>query len=157
MQSLYNITVLNVYNTPDYKAMLLNSADQKKVSEDQRFLPGNMGCGEMVLEVRQDLLNVTDIHELSNEVVSSYHVKVTNVIDMPTYKAIVMLAEIDNPITKDPRFMNYNQDYAKGNGTSESQGAGELNQASGHIAAATLVLNKTSGKIILNQTVPEDI
>ena len=30
---------------------------------------------------------------------------------MTDYKAIVILAEPDNPITKDPRFVHYGEDY----------------------------------------------
>ena len=33
-----NVTVLNVYNAPDYKAMLLAQGDEKKVLQDTRFV-----------------------------------------------------------------------------------------------------------------------
>ena len=51
---------------------------------------------------------------------------------MTDYKAIVILAEPDNPITKDPRFVQYGENYkAQSNYT----GGGELDLSSGHIAA----------------------
>ena len=42
---------------------------------------------------------------------------------MTGYKAIAILAEPDNPITKDTRFVNYNENY---NLSSNYTGGGEL-------------------------------
>jgi len=47
------------------------------------------------------------------------------------------LAEPDNPITKDSRFVNYNQNYKL---SSNYTGGGELDLSSGHIAAPAPVL-----------------
>ena len=37
-KSTYDVTVLNVYNAPDYKAMLLAQGDEKKVIQDTRLV-----------------------------------------------------------------------------------------------------------------------
>ena len=80
---------------------------KKNSADDARFLPAETTCGEIILEA----VLPANIHELAQDVISQYHVKVVDMIDMPEYKAIVILAEPDNPITKDPRFVNYNEDY----------------------------------------------
>jgi subtilisin family serine protease len=151
--SRYDVTVQNVYNAPDYKAVLLAEGDEKKVSKDPRFLPGKVDCGEIILEVdlsrvinKPLLQNVINMNDLSEQVISQYHVKVTNVIDMPDYKAIVILAEPNNPITKDPRFVQYGEDYKA---TSNYTGGGELDLSSGHIAAPSPVLKE--------ETLPDSI
>ena len=144
--SSYNVTVQNVYNTPSYKAVLLADGDQKKVS-DPRFTPGTSSCGEIILEVRQDLLNTTNIHALADEVVSTYHVKVVDVIDMTDYKAITILAELDNPIIKDARFVHYDNSTL----ATQYQAAGELDTSSGHIVAAPPAV------VVWNQTLPDSI
>ena len=48
--STHNVTVLNVYNVPDYKAMLLAQGDEKKVIQDTRLILAPSICGEMILE-----------------------------------------------------------------------------------------------------------
>jgi len=142
----YHVTVLDVYNTPDYKAMLLAEGDQKKVLEDPRFTPAMATCGEIILELTPALVPVTDIYDVANQVVSTYHVKVVDVYNMTDYKAIVILSEPDNPITKDSRFVNYNQNY---NLSSNYTGGGELDVSSGHIAAPAPVLKQ--------ETLPDSI
>ena len=107
VKSQHNLTILNVWNVPDYKAMLLTEGDEQKLADDDRFLPAETTCGEIILEA----VLPANIQELAQDVISQYHVKVVDTIDMPEYKAIVILAEPDNPITKDPRFINYNEDY----------------------------------------------
>ena len=57
--SKYKVTVLNVYNTPDYKAMQLADGGEKKVLEDPRFLPAGATCGEIILELQPALVPVT--------------------------------------------------------------------------------------------------
>ena len=144
--STYNVTVLNVYNVPDYKAMLLAEGDEKKLVGDTRFLTAQATCGEMILELVADLVPVTNIFDEADRVVETYHVKVVDVINMTDYKAIVILAEPDNPITKDPRFVNYNEEY---NVASNYTGGGELDLSSGHIAAPPPVLKE--------ETIPDSI
>jgi len=65
---------------------------------------------------------------------------------MPDYKAIVILAEPDNPITKDPRFVNYTKDYAL---SENYTGGGELDLKYGHVAAPPTVLKE--------ETIPDSI
>jgi subtilisin family serine protease len=108
--------------------MLLAEGDEAKLAEDIRFLPAETTCGEIILEA----VLPANIQELAQDVISQYHVKVVDIIDMPEYKAIVILAEPDNPITKDPRFINYNEDYQL---SENYTGSGELNLEYGHIAA----------------------
>ena len=91
--------------------MLLANGDEKKVIQDTRFVLAKTTCGEIILELIPSLLPSTNIYDVSNEVVSSYHVKVVDVINMTNYKAIVILGEPDNPITKDSRFVNYEGSY----------------------------------------------
>jgi Subtilase family len=146
MKSKYHVTVLNAYNTPDYKAMLLAEGDEKKVLQDPRFLPAASTCGEIILELVPKLVQVTDIYDVANEVVSTYHVKVVDVYNMTNYKAIVILAEPDNPITKDPRFINYNENYKL---SSNYTGGGELDLSSGHITAPSPVIKE--------ETIPDSI
>jgi len=145
-KSKYHVTVLNVYNTPDYKAMLLATGDEKKVLQDPRFLLDAATCGEMILELVPQLIPVTDIYNVADEVVSTYHVKVVDVYNMTDYKAITILGEPDNPITKDPRFVNYNENY---NLSTNHTGGGELEVTSGHIAAPAPVLKA--------ETIPDSI
>ena len=77
----------------------------------------------MILELRPDLVPITNIINVADEAVKTFHVKVVDTINMTDYKAIVILAEPDNPITKDPRFVQYGEDYkAQSNYT----GGGEL-------------------------------
>jgi hypothetical protein len=144
--SKYKVTVLNVYNTPDYKAMLLAEGDEKKVLQDPHFLPASATCGEMILELLPSLVPVTNIYDVANQVVSTYHVKVVDVYNMTDYKAIVILAEPDNAITKDSRFINYNQNNTL---SSNYTGSGELDLSSGHIAAPAPVLKE--------ETLPDSI
>ena len=68
-------------------------------------------CGEMILELVADLVPLTNIFNVADEAISTFHVKVVDIINMTDYKAIVILAEPDNPIIKDPRFVNYGEDY----------------------------------------------
>ena len=75
----------------------------------------------MILELRQDLLNTTDIHQVAEDVISKYHVKVVEEFDMPDYKAIAILAEPNNAIVNDPIFVKYESTLA-----GQHQGAGEL-------------------------------
>ena len=126
--------------------MLLAAGDEKKVLQDARFLPAKETCGEMVLELVPELVPVTDIYTVANEVVSTYHVKVVDVFNMTGYKAIAILAEPDNPITKDSRFVNYNENY---NLSSNYTGGGELDLSSGHVAAPAPVLKE--------ETLPDSI
>jgi hypothetical protein len=135
VKSQYNLTVLNVWNVPDYKAMLLAEGDEEKLTEDTRFLPAETTCGEIILEA----ILPANIQELAEDVISQYHVKVVEIIDMPEYKAIVILAEPDNPITKDPRFVNYHEDYPL---SENYTGSGELNLKYGHIAAPPTVIEE---------------
>lgn len=94
----------------------------------------------MILELRQDLLNTTDIHQVAENVISKYHVKVVDEFDMPSYKAIAILAEPNNAIANDPMFVKYESTSA---GQNQTQGAGELDTSAGHIAAAAVVFNET--------------
>jgi hypothetical protein len=142
VKSRYNVTVLNVYNVPDYKAMLLAEGDEHKLAQDARFLPAETTCGEIILEA----VLPANIHDLAQQVISQYHVKVVDVIDMPEYKAIVILAEPDNAITKDPRFVNYNKDYAA---SENYTGGGELDLKYGHLAAPPTALKE--------ETIPDSI
>ena len=135
VKSQNNITVLNVWNVPEYKAMLLAEGDEEKLADDARFLPAEATCGEIILEA----VLPANIHELAQDVISQYHVKVVDIIDIPEYKAIVILAEPDNPITKDPRFVNYNEDYQL---SENYTGSGELNLKYGHIAAPPTVIEE---------------
>ena len=122
--------------------MLLAEGDEEKLSDDDRFLPAETTCGEIILEA----VLPANIHELAQDVISQYHVKVVDIIDMPEYKAIVILAEPDNPITEDPRFINYNEDYQL---SENYTGSGELNLKYGHIAAPPTV--------IVEETTPDSI
>jgi hypothetical protein len=135
VKSQHNLTVLNVWNVPDYKAMLLAEGDEEKLTEDTRFLPAETTCGEIILEA----ILPANIQVLAQDVISQYHVKVIEIIDMPEYKAIVILAEPDNPITKDPRFVNYHEDYQL---SENYTGSGELNLKYGHIAAPPTVIEE---------------
>ena len=145
-KSTYDVTVLNVYNVPDYKAILLAQGDEKKVIQDTRFVLAPGTCGEIILELAADLIPVTNIFTVSDEVISTYHVKVIDVINMTDYKAIVIFAEPDNPITKDQRFVHYGGDYTA---QSNYTGGGELDLSSGHIAAAPPVIKE--------ETIPDSI
>ena len=102
--------------------------------------------GKWYSELVPELEPVTDIYTVANEVVSTYHVKVVDVFNMTGYKAIAILAEPDNPITKDTRFVNYNENY---NLSSNYTGGGELDVSSGHIAAPAPVLKE--------ETLPDSI
>jgi len=144
--SKYKVTVLNVYNTPDYKAMQLAEGDEKKVLGDPHFLPAKATCGEIILELLPSLVPVTNIYDVANDVVSQYHVNVVDVYNMTGYKAIAILAEPDNSVTKDSRFVNYNQNN---NLSSNYTGGGELDLSSGHIAAPAPVLKE--------ETLPDSI
>jgi len=144
--SKYHVTVLNVYNTPDYKAMLLAEGDEKKVLNDPRFLLAAETCGEMILELVPDLVPTTNIFTVADGAVETYHVKVVDVFNMTNYKAIAILAEPDNPITKDPRFVHYGEEYQA---ASNYTGGGELDVSSGHIAAPAPVLKE--------ETIPDSI
>jgi len=145
-ESTYGVTVLNVYNVPDYKAMLLAEGDEKKVIQDTRFVLAKAICGEMILELVPDLVPVTNVFTVADEVISTYHVKVVDVFNMTDYKAIVILAEPDNPITKDERFVKYGEEYkAQSNYT----GGGELDVRSGHIAAPPPTIKE--------ETIPDSI
>jgi len=144
--SKYHVTVLNVYNTPDYKAMLLAEGDEKKVLNDPRFLLAAATCGEMILELVPDLVPTTNIFTVADDAVETYHVKVVDVFNMTNYKAIAILAEPDNPITKDPRFVHYGEEYQA---ASNYTGGGELDVSSGHIAAPAPVLKE--------ETIPDSI
>ncbi|MGE5685409.1 MAG: S8 family serine peptidase, partial [Nitrososphaerota archaeon] len=135
VKSQFNLTVLNVWNVPEYKAMLLAEGDEEKLSDDDRFLPAETTCGEIILEA----VLPANIQDLAQDVISQYHVKVVDIIDMPEYKAIVILAEPDNLITKDPRFINYNEDYQL---SENYTGSGELNLKYGHIAAPPTVIEE---------------
>jgi subtilisin family serine protease len=122
--------------------MLLADGDEDKLAEDARFLPADTTCGEIILEA----ILPANIQDLAQQVISQYHVKVVDVIDMLEYKAIVILAEPDNPITKDPRFVNYNKDYDL---SENYTGGGELNLKYGHVAAPPSVLKE--------ETIPDSI
>ncbi len=65
---------------------------------------------------------------------------------MTDYKAIVILAEPDNPITKDQRFVHYGEDYST---QSNYTGGGELDLSSGHIAAPPPAIKE--------ETIPDSI
>ena len=114
---------------------MLAEGDEEKLSDDDRFLPAETTCGEIILEA----VLPANIQELAQDVISQYHVKVVDIIDMPEYKAIVILAEPDNPITKDPRFIDYNEDYQL---SENYTGSGELNLKYGHIAAPLTVIEE---------------
>ena len=60
--------------------MLLAQGDEKKVLQDARFLPAKETCGEMILELIPRLVPVTNIYTVADEVVSTYHVKVVDVL-----------------------------------------------------------------------------
>jgi subtilisin family serine protease len=153
VKNLYKVTVLNVYNAPDYKAMLLAEGDEQKVSNDTRFVLAPALCGELILEVdlsneanKPLVQNETSMNDFSDQIVAEYHVKVTDIIDMPDYKAIVILAEPTNPVTKDPRFINYDEGYDASSNYTE---AGDLTLRSGHIAAPPSAIKE--------QTTPDSI
>jgi hypothetical protein len=82
--------------------MLLAQGDEKKVLQDTRFVLAPTICGEMILELLPDLVPTTNIFNVADEAVNTFHVKVVDTINMTDYNAIVILAEPDNPITKDP-------------------------------------------------------
>jgi subtilisin family serine protease len=65
---------------------------------------------------------------------------------MPEYKALVVLADPTNQITKDSRFINYNEGYDL---STNNTGAGELDLSSGHVAAPPSKIEK--------QTIPDSI
>jgi subtilisin family serine protease len=153
VKGLYNITVLNVYNAPEYKAMLLAEGDEDKLHQDDRFVVAPAVCGELILEV--DLQNVENkplldktmtMNQLAEQIVNEYHIIVADTIDLLDYKAIVVLADPSNAVTKDPRFINYNESYEL---SSNHTGAGELDLSSGHIAAPP--------KSIEKQTIPDSL
>ena len=153
VKSRYKVTVLNVYNAPDYKAMLLADGDEKKLNQDNRFVLAPALCGELILEVdlsneanKPLVENKTTMNQFSDQIVAEYHVKVIDTIDMPDYKALVILAEPTNPVTKDPRFINYGEGYKL---SSNYTGEGELNLRAGHIAAPAPVLKE--------ETIPDSI
>ncbi|HJR48916.1 MAG TPA: S8 family serine peptidase, partial [Nitrososphaeraceae archaeon] len=135
IKTQHNLTVLNVWNVPDYKAMLLAEGDEEKLTDDTRFLPAETTCGEIILEA----VLPANIQVLAEDVIAQYHVKVVDIIDMPEYKAIVILAETDNPITKDPRFVNYNEDYQL---PENYTGGGDLTTKYGHITAPPTVIEE---------------
>jgi subtilisin family serine protease len=100
----------------------------------------------MILELVADLVPTTDIFNVADDAVSTYHVKVVDVVNMTEYKAIVILGEPDNPITKDPRFVQYGEDYQS---ASNHTGGGELDLSSGHIAAPAPTIKE--------ETIPDSI
>ena len=83
---------------------------------------------------------------MADEAISTYHVKGVDVINMTDYKAIVILAEPDNSITKDPRFVHYGEEYQA---ASNYTGSGELEIKSGHIAAPPPTIKE--------ETIPDSI
>ena len=91
---------------------------------------------EVILEVQPNLVPVTNVKELADEVVTTYEVVLVNIVDTPAYKAIVVQApQANNPIFSDSRFVDYN--------LLNNLGRGELNEVTGHIA-----------QLKWNQTVP---
>jgi subtilisin family serine protease len=97
---------------------------------------------EVVLEVRPDqpdLVNV-DVVEMAEELAANYNVVVIDTVDVPGYKAIVIQApDVNNPIFRDSRFVNYNL-------ADNNSGVGELNAVSGH-----------NTQLKWNQTIPYGI
>jgi subtilisin family serine protease len=149
----YNITVLNIYNAPDFKAMLLVDGDENKLDQDERFVLAPAVCGELILEVdlqneinKALLDNTMTMSQLADQVVAEYKIVWVNTIDMPDYKALIVLADPTNPVTKDPRFIDYNESYEN---FSNHTGAGELDLRSGHVAAPPATIEE--------QTVPDSI
>jgi subtilisin family serine protease len=65
---------------------------------------------------------------------------------MTDYKAIVILAEPENPITKDPRFVHYGEEYQA---ASNYTGAGQLDLSTGHITAPPPTIKE--------ETIPDSI
>ena len=100
----------------------------------------------MILELVANLVPTTDIFNVADDAVSTYHVKVVDVVNMTGYKAIVILAEPNNPITKDQRFVQYGEDYQS---ASNHTGGGELDLSSGHIAAPAPTIKE--------ETIPDSI
>jgi subtilisin family serine protease len=126
--------------------MLLAQGDEKKVIQDTRLMLAPSICGEMILELLPDLVPTTNIFDVADDAVKTFHVKVVDTINMTDYKAIVILAEPDNPIINDPRFVHYGEDYkAQSNYT----GSGELDLSSGHIASTAPTLKE--------ETIPDSI
>ena len=153
VKTQHNITVLNLYNAPDFKAILLADGDEKKLDQDERFVLAPAVCGELILEVdlqkeiNKGLLdNTMTMNQLADQVVSEYKIVWVDTIDMPDYKALVVLADPTNPVTNDPRFVDYNQNYEN---FSNHTGAGELDLQSGHVAAPPSTIEE--------QTVPDSI
>ncbi|HTH22080.1 MAG TPA: S8 family serine peptidase, partial [Nitrososphaeraceae archaeon] len=153
VKAKYNVTVLNVYNVPDFKAMLLADGDETKIDQDDRFVLAPAVCGELILEVdlqnekNKGLLdNTMTMSQLADDVVAEYKIVWVDTIDIPDYKALVVLADPTNPVTKDPRFINYGEGYDL---SSNHTGAGELDLSSGHVAAPPSKIEK--------QIVPDSI
>jgi subtilisin family serine protease len=154
VKNRHNLTVLNVWNVPEYKAMLLADGDEKKlIDEDDRFVLAPAVCGEIILEVdlqyeeNKPLLDGTlSMSELANQIVAEYKIAVVSTIDTPDFKAFVVLADPTNPVTKDPRFINYGESYDL---SSNHTGVGELNLESGHVAAPPSTIEE--------ETVPDSI
>ena len=82
---------------------------------------------EVILEVQLNLVPVTNVRELADEIVNTYKVVLVDSIDTPAYKAIVIQApQADNLIFNDSRFVDYD--------LPNNLGRGELDEVTGHIA-----------------------
>ncbi len=82
---------------------------------------------EVILEVQLNLVPVTNVRELADEIVNTYKVVLVDSIDTPAYKAIVIQApEAGNLIFNDSRFVDYD--------LPNNLGRGELDEVTGHIA-----------------------
>ena len=153
VKNRYNLTVLNVWNVADYKAMLLADGDEDRLlGQDDRFVLAPAVCGEIILEVdpqneqNSGLYDGTmTMSQLADQIVAEYKIAVVSTIDTPDFKALIVLADPTNPVTKDPRFIDYGEFDASSNHT----GVGESNIRSGHVAAPPTTIEE--------ETVPDSI
>jgi hypothetical protein len=94
---------------------------------------------EVILEVRPDLVPVTDIRSLANDIAARYNLVILDIVDITGYKAIIIQAPaVNNPVFSDTRFVDYN--------APTNAGVGEMNGVSGHIT-----------QLKWNQTIPYGI
>jgi hypothetical protein len=94
---------------------------------------------EVILEVRPDLVPVTDIRSLANDIAGRYNLVILDIVDITGYKAIIIQAPaVNNPVFSDTRFVDYN--------APTNAGVGEMNGVSGHIT-----------QLKWNQTIPYGI
>jgi subtilisin family serine protease len=108
---------------------------------------------EYTLQLLPELVPVTDINVLADEIATLYGVNVFKVYDTPCYKAMgIKGISPDNKVFSDQRFVDYNQ--------ANATGVGEMQVTAGHVAQlnedeplnSTQILPFSVQRTILNMT-----